>query len=381
MVVAIIVASFLPALFGWESVTLVNDIAEITRSIPRPVLPDFSLTLTLLAPAFSLAVIGLIQGAGVSQSFVNPDGKYPNLSRDFVGQGAANVAVSFLRGMPVGGSTSATALVVNGGARTRLANIFAGVVMIVVVLLFAGAVGRLAMPALAALLILIGFRTFKPAGAIAQWRTGNIQRTVMVITFALVLVVPLQYAVIAGAGLSILLYVVQQSNRVVIKAWLLKEGQLPIEQPPPDVIVPESVNILVPYGSLFYAAAPVFEGKLPAVDVRTKDAVVILNLRGVKELGGTFMNVMDRYAEDLLQHESRLMLAEVHPDLREQLLRAGIVDSVTSKNIFLRTQRVGESLYEANAAAHEWVARRRSEPDRELPGESSDSGSANSTNG
>jgi SulP family sulfate permease len=361
MVVALIVASFLPALFGWETVAQVRDIAEITRSIPRPVLPDFTMILVLLAPAFSLAVIGLIQGAGVSQSFVNPDGKYPNISRDFIGQGAANVAVSFFRGMPVGGSTSATALVVNGGARTRLANIFAGVVMIIVVLLFAGAVGRLAMPALAALLILIGFRTFKPASVIAQWRTGNIQRTVMIITFALVLVVPLQYAVLSGAGLSILLYVVQQSNRVVIKAWLLKEGQLPIERIPPDVIVPESVTILVPYGSLFYAAAPIFEGKLPAVVERTDRAVVILNLRGLTEVGSTFMTVMQRYAGELVEHRSRLMLAEVHPHLREQLLRAGIVDSVARKNIFLRTERVGESLYEANAAAQEWIDRQRSD--------------------
>lgn len=372
MVVGLVVASVLPALFGWDSVARVEDIALITRSLPRPVLPDFSMMLELLAPALSLAVIGLIQGAGVSQSHVNPDGKYPDASRDFVAQGAANVAVSFLRGMPVGGSSSATALVVNGGARTRLANIFAGVVMIVVVLLFAGAVGKLAMSSLAALLILIGFRTLKPANVMAQWRTGNIQRVVMVITFALVLLVPLQYAVIAGAGLSIVLYVVQQSNRVVVKAWVLKEGQLPIEQAPPDVIVPESVTILVPYGSLFYAAAPVFEGKLPAVVDRTRDAAVILNLRGVTELGGTFMTTMERYGDELSEHSSRLMLAEVHPQLREQLQRAGIVDSVSRKNIFLRTERVGESLYDAYAAASEWIAARK--PAGAVPGEKDSTG-------
>jgi SulP family sulfate permease len=66
-----------------------------------------------------------------------------------VGQGAANIAVSFFRGMPVGGSISATSLVVASGARTRFANIFAGILMVIITLLFAGAVGRLAMPALA----------------------------------------------------------------------------------------------------------------------------------------------------------------------------------------------------------------------------------------
>ena len=134
--------------------------------------------------------------------------------------------------MPVGGSVSATALIVNSGARTRVANIFAGVVIALISLLFAGAVGRLAMPALAGLLIVIGFRTLKPAAVMSVWRTGDIQRVVLVITFVLVLVVPLQYAVLSGVALSILLYVVRQSNRVVIREWKVEEGKLPIEQSP-----------------------------------------------------------------------------------------------------------------------------------------------------
>jgi len=356
LVVAIIVASILPYLFGWDSVAKVSDIATITKGLPRPALPDFTGWTELVVPALSLAVIGLIQGAGVSQAFVNPDGRYPNPSRDFIGQGAANVAVSFFQGMPVGGSASATSLVVNSGARTRLANIFAGVIIAVVTLVFAGAVGKLAVPALAGLLIVIGFGILKPANVLAVWRTGSMQRVVMVITFALVLIIPLQYAVLAGVALSIVLYTVKQSNRVTVKEWKLKEGKLPLEQAPPDRVLPGTVTVLVPYGSLFYAASQVFEGKLPVVDEQTSRAVVIMNLRGRTELGSTFMGMIDRYAEDLKQHESHLMLAEVDPSIREQLARAGIVASVSRKNIFAQTDRVAESLYEAYAAAEEWIA-------------------------
>jgi sulfate permease, SulP family len=356
MVVAIIVASILPALFGWESVARVRDIALITSGLPRPALPSFAHAAELIVPALSLAVIGLIQGAGVSQSYINPDGRYPNASRDFVGQGAANIASGLFSGMPVGGSVSATALVVQSGARTRLANIFAGIVIAIVTLLFSGAVGKLAMPALAGLLIVIGFRSLKPARALMVWRTGNIARVTMVITFALVLTVPLQYAVLSGVGLSILLYTVRQSNRISVMQWKLKEGSLPLEQAAPSTILPGTVTVLVPYGSLFYAAAPVFEEKLPNVDEQTNDAVVIVNLRGKDELGSTFMGAMQRYAEDLAKHTSRLMLAEVDPVVREQLARAGIVDAISRRSIYLQTDRVGESLYDAYADAEEWVA-------------------------
>ena len=48
----------------------------------------------------TIAIIGLVQGAGVSQGTPNPDGRYPDVSRDFLGQGAANMATSLVGGLP-----------------------------------------------------------------------------------------------------------------------------------------------------------------------------------------------------------------------------------------------------------------------------------------
>jgi sulfate permease, SulP family len=76
----------LPGLFtgeAWQSVKTVGEIASIPRSLPGLGLPDPGLIGRLILPAFSVAVIGLIQGAGVSESFPNPDGKFPDVSRDF----------------------------------------------------------------------------------------------------------------------------------------------------------------------------------------------------------------------------------------------------------------------------------------------------------
>ena len=67
----------------------------------------------------SLALVGLVQGAGISANFPNEDGSYPDPSRDFTGQGFANIASGALEGMPVGGSVSASAVNKAAGARTR----------------------------------------------------------------------------------------------------------------------------------------------------------------------------------------------------------------------------------------------------------------------
>jgi SulP family sulfate permease len=162
LVVAVIVTSAAVAALGWGDVATVSGLGDIPRSLPLPVAPLLRMVPSLLVPALSLALVGLVQGAGISASFPNPDGSYPDASRDFIGQGAANVIAGIFRGMPVAGSMSATAVNKAAGARSRLALMIASVVMAVTIVAFAGLVGHIAMPALAGLLILVGWRTIKP---------------------------------------------------------------------------------------------------------------------------------------------------------------------------------------------------------------------------
>ena len=143
---------------------------------------------SLLIPAVSLAFVGLVQGASISAAYPNPDGSPSDASQDFVGQGVANIAAGVFQGMPVGGSVSASAVNKEAGARSRQSLVFAGVVMAIVIVAFGSVVGYVAMPALAGLLMLIGYRTIKPADLVSVWRTGAVQKAVLVVTFALTMI-------------------------------------------------------------------------------------------------------------------------------------------------------------------------------------------------
>jgi SulP family sulfate permease len=342
LVVAIIVTSAAVPILGWEVATL-NDIADIPGSLPLPMLPDISLVPVLIVPALSLAFVGLVQGAGISANFPNPDGTYPKASRDFIGQGAANVASGFFQGMPVGGSMSASSLVKTAGAKTRLALVMASAVMAVVILVFGDFVGSIAMPALAGLLMTVGYRTVKPADIKAVWKTGGMQATVMAVTFILTMLIPLQYAVLVGVGISMILYIINQSNQVVIKRWVVVDGQMK-ETDAPAEVAPNEVLVLQPYGSLFFASAPVFEEKLPDVTEETHNSVVILRLRGRSDLGSTFMDVLLKYATSLRDQDSDLMLVSANENMHEQLAVAGVAGVVGDENIYTSDEWVGKTI-------------------------------------
>lgn len=356
LVVAMIVASLLVPLFGWDSVTQLNDIADVPGTLPRPELPALSLFPSLIIPAFSLAFVGLVQGASITKSYANPDGRYPDASGDFVGQGVANLASGLFQGMPVGGSFSATSLVTNAGARSRFANIFAGITMAVVILLFGPFIGGIAMPAMAGLLIVIGFRTFKFREVEMVWKTGRVQQVVMGITFFACLIIPLQYAVLVGVAMSLILFVLQQSNKITVKEWIPTDTALPLEQESPQTVPLGRPTLLVTYGSLFFATAPLFEKQLPEVTDETRNAAVIINLRSSIDLGSTFLQVLQRYASDLHAHNSILMLAGVLPKVVNQLEKTGLLKQIGRENIFVEGEVIGQSVLAAWEKAERWIA-------------------------
>lgn len=363
MVVAVIIGSV--AALPLAGVAVLNDIADIPNSLPLPVLPDLRLVPALLLPALSLAFVGLVQGAGISANFPNPDGSYPDVSEDFVGQGVANIAAGVFQGMPVGGSMSASSLVKTAGARSRTALVIAGVVMAITILVFGQTVGYIAMPALAGLLMLVGYRTVKPDDIKAVWKTGRMRATVMTVTFVLTMLIPLQNAVLVGVGISLILFVIRQSNDVTIKRWLIPEPGVMIEVDPPETVPPDEVVALQPYGSLFFAAAPVFEEKLPEVTGESTNSVVILRLRGRSDIGTTFMDVLERYARSLIDVDSRLMIVSASDRIQEQLEVTGVTAVVGRDGIYPSDERVGATLSQAFEDATQWVA--SNQPQRESP--------------
>ncbi len=255
--VAIIVPSAAAAVVGLATVQTVRDVGEIPGGFPTPHFPILSaVSFDVVTGALAVAVIILVQGAGVSQSVPNPDESRRSSSRDFVAQGAANIASGFFRGLPVGGSLSTTALTVISGAGSRWAAIFAGLWMALLVIVFPEVVSYVAMPALAMLLILASITTIKPSEALSIWRTGWTSRLAIVTTFLSTLLLPIQAAVGIGVTLSALLYVNESSTDVSL-VELIKHPDGRIEERSPPRNLPDyKVTVLDVYGHLFFDPYP-----------------------------------------------------------------------------------------------------------------------------
>jgi SulP family sulfate permease len=338
-----------------REIAQVRDVADVPRSLPGLTPPALGDVPVLIVPAVALAFVGLIQGAGVSAGFPNDDGAPRNDSQDFIGQGAGNLASGFFQGMPVGGSMSASSLVAAAGAKTRAAAFFAAAVMAVVLLLFGGVIELVAMPSLAALLIVVGIGTVHPAQVISVAKTGTVPLAVMATTLVLTMIVPLQYAVLVGVGLSVILFVIRQSSRLVTKRMVVRDDGR-IEEVDPPATVPEAeVVVLQPYGALFFATAPTLIEQMPRVAPDSRHSVVILRIRGADEAGSTLIDVLASYAGSLREVDSKLMLVTDNRRVIRQLRVTGAAETIGTDNIYRGTAFLGETVRRAYADALAWV--------------------------
>ena len=352
--IAIAVPSVIILLVGIDSVQTVADVGQIEEGIPMPDMPSFGAVLDVLTGAFSVALVILVQGTGVSQSVPNQDGPRSRISRDFIAQGAANIVSGFFRGLPVGGSVSATALSVMAGARTRWAAIFAGLWMAVLVIGVPGSIGVVAMPALGALLILAGLSSIRPSEVASVWDSGIAARLAGGTTFLATLFLPIQIAVGLGVVLSALLFLGQSYTAIRVVEVRLREDQRLEEHPPRSSLEGGRVTMFDVYGDLFYAGARTLEERLPSPR-GARNPVVVLRLRGRAAAGATLVDVIARYARALEQAGGRLYLTGIEGHSYQRLARAEKLRRIEALQLVEATSVLGASTFAAVAEGRKWL--------------------------
>jgi SulP family sulfate permease len=308
----------------------------------------------LLAGALAVAAIVLVQGVGVAESAPNEDGSRSDANTDFIAQGLGNIGSGLFRGQPVGGSVGQTALNRSAGALTRWASICSGLWMVLILALFSGAVGAVAMPTLAALLIYAAFGSLRFGEIATVWRTGPISKVAIASTFTATLLLPVAVAVGLGVVVSLLLQLNQAALDLKVVELVPRDDGRFEEHPAPARAASRSVVLIDVYGSLRYAGARTLQQHLPD-PAGTECPAVVLRMRGRSMLGATFFTVLAGYAERLGAAGGRLYVSGLDPVLMAQAHRTGTIAADGPVQLYAASPVVGESSLQAFHDATAWV--------------------------
>ena len=207
LIVAVALASGAVAVLGLEVDTLQSRFGDLPSTLPLPALPEISWArIVELVP--SAIVIAFLAGIESLLSAMVADrmiGGHHRPNAELTAQGAANIASALFGGLPATGAIARTATNVRAGGKTPVAGIVHALTVLAIMLVAAPAAGYLAMPAMAALLILTAWNMSEPHkwGEYARARTSD--RVLLVLTLVLTVLIDLTVAIGVGVALGLAL--------------------------------------------------------------------------------------------------------------------------------------------------------------------------------
>lgn len=172
-------------------------------------LPDFGgfTNGTVIMYAFIIALIASLETLLSIEAIDNldPQRRVTNTNRELFAQGVGNTFSGLIGGLPITSVIVRSSANVNAGAKTKLSTIFHASLLLISVILIPLLLNKIPLAALAAILILTGWKLAKPAVFKGFWKAGKYQFIPFIVTVVVIIAIDLfQVApVLSGKGLII----------------------------------------------------------------------------------------------------------------------------------------------------------------------------------
>ena len=164
-----------------------------------PIFLKYVLMFTLVGSLESLLT-------GKAIDLLDPYQRKANLSKDLTAVGIGNMVAGFLGGLPMISEVARSSANIGNGGRTRWANLFQGVSLLVFVVVLTPLIKMVPVASLAAMLIFVGFRLAAPKEFVHVYHIGKEQLLIFIVT----VIATISTDLLIGVGTGILLKLIMQ---------------------------------------------------------------------------------------------------------------------------------------------------------------------------
>jgi len=318
-------------------------IGHVPSGLPSPHVPDLSVgdLTTLLSAVLAITALAAIESllsAKVADGMA--DGEPHDPDRELVGQGLANVAASFMGGMPATGAIARTAVNVRAGARTRVSTVTHGIVLTLFVVALAPVLERVPVAALAGVLIVTSIRMVEFGTVDRIVRSTRSDALLLIATAASTVAFDLVVAVGVGVALASILALRAVADSTSFERETVESTV--IDPALEHALLQQHIVTYRLDGALFFGAAQRFLLELTEVsDVE----VVILRLGRLRVMDSTGAQALADLIRHLEHRGITVLLTSVRPEHRRLIERVGVLSSLAHRNHLVPT--IGEALTHA----------------------------------
>jgi sulfate permease, SulP family len=334
---------------GLDVETIGSRFGGIPSGLPRPVFPEFHVSLIppLLRPALTVAMLGAIESlmSAVVADRMGNDRHNPNV--ELVAQGVANIVSPVFGGLPATGAIARTATNIRSGARTPVAGMVHALTLLVVLLVAAPLASYIPMTILGAILLVVSYHMGEWHEIPRLLKLTKTDISVWLVTFVLTVFADLTLAVEVGMILAALLFI----RRVAVTTTVsrvtpeyVESGRVHILQDKP---IPPYVTVFRIHGPFLFGVTDKIAHITDHID--QLPPIVIVRLRNMTAIDATGLRTLEDLADRLrmsgrtlvlcgareqpsavmqaAQFHERLGHANICPNIQAALERAAEIDA------------------------------------------------------
>ena len=309
-------------------------------------LPEFSLPILdwdiisqLLSSAVVIALVGFMEAISIAKAMATSTRQRLNANQELIGQGLGNITSSLFSGYPVSGSFSRSAINISAGAVTGLSSIIAGLAVAVTLLCLTPYLYHLPQATLAVVIVMAVIRLIKINPFFHIWKVQRHDGIVALVTFILTLLLAphLDYGIMAGVGLSLILFLYRTMRPRFSILSRYSDGTLRDTQIY-DLPTSDHISIIRYDGALYFANAGFFENQVLAVEAAyPKLRFIIIDGGGITQIDATGEEVLHHLIKRLHDAGIEVLMARSKKQIVDTLrYNDGLMEHLGDSRIFPR---------------------------------------------
>jgi len=310
-------------------------VGDVPSGLPMPQLPLFdpAIGFSLLGPAMVIALVSFAETYSVGKAISLETKQKVDVDQEFIGQGMANLAGSFLQCYPVAGSFSRTAINYSAGAKTGISSVVSSVIVVVALLFLTPLLTYIPRAALAALVISAVLLLFHPKEVLSLWKQNRHDGIVAVTVFVLALVSKPDYALLLGVMMSLIFFLWKTMHPRIVRITKDPEFNMFVNAELADKPSCPQILHLRSDNTMYFANAEyTVEHILERVDqVETPLKFLLLDFQAVGFIDLTGIDELRSLDEELKERGIRLAMMAVHRPVMEAFERSGFTGEIDSE--------------------------------------------------
>ncbi|MEQ1503457.1 MAG: SulP family inorganic anion transporter [Myxococcota bacterium] len=340
MLIALLATTAVTWLFSLheQGVQVIRDLAPIPAALPPIELPALHGAIALFPAAVATTVLSLVESTSIARTLASKSGERFDVTTDFVGLGAANLAAAFFGGYPVSGSLARSALAAELGGRTRLVGVGAGLAMIVVGASLGPVVNFAPIPGIAGVILIVAADLIDVKRIRALLSAGSTDRFAFLGTVLGAWILPLDQAIYVGVGISIVLFL-RRARLLIVRELVLAPDKTFREVELGALLGGEavrcaSIRVVHVEGPLFFGAAGELEQALFSLIDDPEVRVVIVRLKRAHGIDFTTAAVLEHAHAVMAAGGRHLMLVGMRKDVMERLENIGVAEAFAEGELY-----------------------------------------------